>query len=475
MENPFFEAALVLWVAWGRMLAFLEAAMGPLRRILGALFGASTPKPEDIVFEPIDAPSQAEEARPAGPEGSPAGAPGREEPPPGPLVPNRPGKGTARTVALGELLPLVPSAWRRSVHYTPEQTILLPPEARLDMGIERPLAFSLRYLAKIHPQWFRDPGPYETDLGVDLWMEPFRDPEAFPAEVDVPAELVVEAAEERDTFLKWDAEKRSARAVRKEERETDKALQSVKMPPLLMRVEAGFEDLLRTPPLDPPSEQAAAREGSGLPKEAVAGARTAPNPRLRKILEAYADSLSGPQPQAPRQQLPAAAPEPPAKGQVSRKRQETAVGEPPELPQARPVERGQSVVNPAAASPFQSEVPAAGGYQMRFEELGLSLSRFAEVRGFGLWQGGVAQHTGDLGFDARNTTAREKLEGILADALSTQGTQDGFLSVTVHHARGGISVFGGGPCLVAVAHHADGLPAHLRSWLCGWVSQPLRG
>jgi hypothetical protein len=111
---------------------------------------------------------------------------------------------------------------------------------------------------------------------------------------------------------------------------------------------------------------------------------------------------------------------------------------------------------------------------MRFEELGLSLSRFAEVRGFGLWHGDAAQHTGELGFDARNAAAREKLERILTDALSTQGSQDGFLSVTVHHARGGISVFGGGPCLVAVAHHADGLPAHLRSWLCGWVSQPSR-
>ena len=40
------------------MFAFLEEDMGPLRRMLGALFGASPPKPEDIVFEPIDAPSE---------------------------------------------------------------------------------------------------------------------------------------------------------------------------------------------------------------------------------------------------------------------------------------------------------------------------------------------------------------------------------------------------------------------------------
>ena len=437
--------------------------MGPLRRMLGALFGAPHPKPEDIVFEPIDADSPAEPSRPdsGAPAAESAGFPEvpqrKEEAPPGPLVPNRPTKGLARTVALGELLPLVPSAWRRSVHYAPEQTLVLPAEARLDMGIERPLAYSLRYLAKSHPQWFRDPGPYETDLGVDLWMEPFRDPEASSSELDVPVELVLEAAEERDTFLQWEDEKRSTRAVRKEQRETEKALRSVKMPPLLIRVEGEFEDLLRTPSEAPPQAQTPLQKPPAPTEGPLSAQRAAPNPRLRKILEAYADGLSSPQPQPQRQQSPEAASARPADLEPSR-------GE-------------QWVSKQAAAPPAKAEVPAvtADGYQMRFEELGLSLSRFAEVRGFGLWQGGVAQHTGDLGFDARNAAACEKLERILEDALSTQGAKDGFLSVTVHHARGGISVFGGGPCLVAVAHHADGLPAHLRSWLCGWVSQPLRG
>lgn len=457
--------------------------MGPLRRILGALFGASSPKPEDIVFEPIDTPSRAESARLDAATGTPAlesagrsePPPRKQEPPPGPLVPNRPAKGLPRTVALGELLPLVPSAWRRSVHYAPEQTIVLPAEARLDMGIERPLAFSLRYLAKSHPQWFRDPGPYETDLGVDLWMEPFRDPEASPTEVDVPAELVVEAAEERDTFLQWEGEKRSSREVRKEERETEKALRSVKMPPLLMRVEGGFEDLLRTPPADSPPAQKPSRETGAQTAEIADAQRSAPNPRLRKILAAYADGLSGSQPPRPQSQppsQPAARPTEvlPAQDLLEVKAHQL------DTTDAAPARREQTSSKPVPISSLQPDVPAMpGGYQMRFEELGLSLSRFAEVRGFGLWQGGVAQHTGDLGFDARNAAAREKLERILDNALSTQGAQDGFLSVTVHHARGGISVFGGGPCLVAVAHHADGLPAHLRSWLCGWVSQPLRG
>lgn len=455
--------------------------MGPLRRILGALFGASPPKPEDIVFEPIDAPPRVESPRPgagvqaAGSAGLPEVLPRKQEPPPGPLVPNRAAKGLPRTVTLGELLPLVPSAWRRSVHYAPEQTIVLPAEARLDMGIERPLAFSLRYLAKSHPQWFRDPGPYETDLGVDLWMEPFRDPEASPTEVDVPAELVVEAAEERDTFLQWEGEKRSSREVRKEERETEKALRSVKMPPLLMRVEGGFEDLLRTPPADSPPAQKPPRKTDAQTAEIADAQRSAPNPRLRKILEAYADGLSSSQPARTQSRPPSHPPARPAEVLPAQDLLEVGAHKlgTTDTPTAR-IE--QTVSKPAPISSLQPDVPAvAGGYQMRFEELGLSLSRFAEVRGFGLWQGGLAQHTGDLGFDARNAAAREKLERILDNALSTQGAQDGFLSVTVHHARGGVSVFGGGPCLVAVAHHADGLPAHLRSWLCGWVSQPLRG
>ena len=460
--------------------------MGPLRRMLGALLGVSTPKPEDIVFEPIDAPPRAGLSRPetATPAPAPANLPEvparREGPAPGPLVPNRPSRGLPRTVSLGDLLPLVPTGWRRSAHYAPEQTIVLPAEARLEMGIERPLAYSLRYLAKVHPQWFKDPGPSETDPGVDLWMEPFRDPEASATELDVPAQLVVEAADERDTFLLWEEDKRSAREVRKEEKETRQALQSVKMPPLLMRVEGEFEDLLRTKPEEGlPAEKR--RPPSPVPAQGAA-----PNPRLRKILEAYADGLFGSKtapPQAPLggERAPTSAPTsaPPSAGAAGTREQGK-----PEVPSLAedPGEEeaanrwGQALSKPGGEPVLRTDVPAVTeGYQMRFEELGLSLSRFAEVRGFGLWQGGIAQHTGDLGFDARNLAAREKLERILDNALSTQGAQDGFLSVTVHHARGGISVFGGGPCLVAVAHHADGLPTHLRSWLCGWVSQPLRG
>jgi hypothetical protein len=448
--------------------------MGPLRRLLGALFGAPPQKPEDIVFEPIDAPPQAEALRPDEAVPQPESSERRKEPGPGPLVPGRQAKGPARTVALGDLMPLVPRAWRRSTQYAPEQTIVLPSEARLDMGIERPLAYSLRYLARMHPQWFRDPGASETDLGVDLWMEPFRDPEASPTEVDVPAELVVEAADERDTFLQWEGEKRSTREARKEQKETEKALRSVKMPPLLMRVEGEFEDLLRVPPEEkPPLHDPSTRTNRGAGEPATADQKPAPNPRLRKILEAYADGLADtqptPQPGTQRDKAPLPA------------NHATGVGPREAVTPTAELAAGADAASPSrekAVSPTTTQsgpLTAPDGYQMRFEELGLSLSRFSEVRGFGFWQGGVAQHTGDLGFDARNATAREKLERILHDALSTQGTQDGFLSVTVHHARGGISVFGGGPCLVAVAHHADGLPAHLRSWLCGWVSQPLRG
>jgi hypothetical protein len=114
-------------------------------------------------------------------------------------------------------------------------------------------------------------------------------------------------------------------------------------------------------------------------------------------------------------------------------------------------------------------------HQTRFEELGLSLSRFSEVRGFALWLGDHAMQTGELGFDTKAATARLRMEKVLESALLAQGAQDGFLSVTVNHARGAVSVCGGGPCLVVVAHQGEGIPSHLRSWLCGWVSQPLRG
>jgi hypothetical protein len=112
--------------------------------------------------------------------------------------------------------------------------------------------------------------------------------------------------------------------------------------------------------------------------------------------------------------------------------------------------------------------------QTRFDELGLSLSRFPEVRGFALWQGEHAMQTGEMGLDPQSPTTRFRMEKILESASLTQGAQDGFLSITVFNARGGLSIFGGGSCLVAVSHQGEGMPAQLRSWLCGWVSQPLR-
>jgi hypothetical protein len=112
---------------------------------------------------------------------------------------------------------------------------------------------------------------------------------------------------------------------------------------------------------------------------------------------------------------------------------------------------------------------------MRFEELGLSLSRFPEVKGFALWQAGQSSHTGDLGLEVDLGVLRLRLERLLEGAVLLQGAQDGFSSVTFHHSRGGLSVFGNGSALVAVAHQHEGLPSHLRSWMCGWVSQPLRG
>ena len=107
----------------------------------------------------------------------------------------------------------------------------------------------------------------------------------------------------------------------------------------------------------------------------------------------------------------------------------------------------------------------------RFEELGQSLSRFVDVRGFALWQAGGVMQTGEMGFDAEASGMRSRLERMLEGGIQVRGEQDGFCSVTLNGAKGGISVFGGGGVLIAVAHRDDGIPAHLRLWLCGWVSQ----
>jgi hypothetical protein len=215
----------------------------------------------------------------------------------------------------------------------------------------------------------------------------------------------------------------------------------------------------------------------GAPKKASPA--TGANSRLRKILEAYAESVpetervTGPEPasvavevSAKRQVLEA-----PARPLVSAT--ETA-SDWARMDLGSGVEARSVRGKMGLASQPQGEGRVALP-QTRFEELGLSLSRFPEVRGFALWLEQDALQTGELGFDAQGAIIRARLEKMLENGFLGQRGQDGFLSVTVHSATGGISIFGGGPCLVAVAHHTEGMPAHLRAWLCGWVSQPLRG
>lgn len=427
--------------------------MGLLRRILGALIGRPNPKAEDIVFEPIEGPSTsiAELNQ---------------------LLPNE-ARGTAHRVALGDLMARVPSAWKRSVDFVPEQMVDLPPTARMNAGAERPLAFSLRYLVQMFPVFFRDPGMSEVDPGVDLAMEPLREPE--PALDDLPLEVVQEAEGELETFAQWEGDAQSERARLKEAKETQKALERVRMPLAAGDDNVGFEEILEAPANEARSDSSSLVRG-GVPAAPPAQV----NGRLRKILEAYAQGIT--------------TPEKPAKGgevllkqnageritiEVTPKNRtltptpEPVVGS-SELTSL--VEKRTAVGSPISiggtTDPATNEPPVL--HQTRFDELGLSLSRFSEVNGFALWLGEHAMQTGDLGLDTQATTTRFRIERILESASLTHGAQDGFLSVTVHHARGGISIFGGGPCLVAVSHNAEGMPPHLRSWLCGWVSQPLR-
>ncbi|NBV84738.1 MAG: hypothetical protein EBS01_00385 [Verrucomicrobia bacterium] len=418
--------------------------MGLFSRFLGALFNGPPSKPEDIVFEPIDGPLD------VSPTQAVFAAP--------PLSSKR---AVLQRVALEDLMPRIPPQWKRAGDWAPERLLELPVEARLDVGAERPLAFSLRYLVRHYPELFRDPGASEPDVGFDLSLEPLREP--VQTQTEIPLESFAEAEQERGTFSDWEEEVRASKQTAAEARETMKALRKVRLP-APEAIAAEFDSVLQ-------QNSAAALPASGRDGSKSHSAGRGANSRLRKILEAYADSAAvGEAPAASIALEPAEA--------LTRANAPEAKA--PSLAAWPPVDLsgGAPGTQRRDSGEFVSRVQTDGAValpQTRFEELGLSLSRFPEVRGFALWLGQDALQTGDLGFDARGGLVRARLEKMLETALIGQGTQDGFLSVTVHQAAGGISIFGGGPCLVAVAHRPEGMPAHLRAWLCGWVSQPLRG
>ena len=431
-----------------------KRVMGLFRRIMGALFNGPPSKPEEIVFEPIDGPLDVPSTLP----------PSAQQP----FLSKR---GILQRVALAELMPRVPSQWKRAGDWTPERLVELPVEARLDVGAERPLAFSLRYLVRQYPEHFRDPGATERDVGFDLSLEPFREPP--PLQADIPLESFAEAEQERGTFSDWEEELRASKLTTAEARETMKALRGVRLPPSEGANPAAFEAVLEQKNIadsQPLSSRA-------TPKKATPA--TGSNSRLRKILEAYAESVPEAE-RAPASEAARVAVEVPAKRQVLEAPARSFVPGTETASDWARMDVASSAEARAAhgkmglASQMQGEARVALP-QTRFEELGLSLSRFPEVRGFALWLEQDALQTGELGFDARGSLMRARLEKMLENGFLGQRGQDGFLSVTVHQATGGISIFGGGSCLVAVAHQTEGMPAHLRAWLCGWVSQPLRG
>jgi len=432
-----------------RGFTLFKGVMGLFRRIMGALFNGPPSKPEEIVFEPIDGPMD---------------APSTQS-----LFSTK--RGILQRVSLAELMPRVPSQWKRSGDWTPERLIELPVEARLDVGAERPLAFSLRYLARQYPEHFRDPSASELDVGFDLSLEPLREPQ--PLQADIPLESFAEAEQERGTFSDWEEELRASKKTTAEARETMKALRGVRLPPPEGPNPEAFEAVMEQ------KNTADSQPLSSRGSQKKAPAATGSNSRLRKILEAYAESV----PEAERVTPPepaSAAVELPAKRQLLEMPARTRASGTESATDWAKMDLGSAVEARSlrAKNELASEVHAEARIALphtRFEELGLSLSRFPEVRGFALWLGQDALQTGELGFDARGSLIRPRLEKMLENGFLGQRGQDGFLSVTVHQATGGISIFGGGPCLVAVAHHTEGMPAHLRAWLCGWVSQPLRG
>lgn len=430
--------------------------MGVLRRWLQSLFGRTTLSADEVVFERIDDAEIAPGAQPAdvAPEVVSASA--------SPAAPALIG----RSVSIEEIFSRTPVRWRRTMDGVDAQVIVLPPQALLSAGGERPQAYSLRYLAKHYPSVFRDPGIQEADPGVDLPMEFLKDPEADLSAL--PVDAVSEVISDRSTFAVSEEEVASQDQGLDEMRETSKALKKVRLP----RVSAGernaaFDDLLAR------SEEA----GQGSSDEPVAvddppATPAAPNPRLRRILAAYAETLPEFQNAAsPASSAPSATP---ARVEAPDSIPKQPAGQPP----TRTTDATLRSAAPAGRERAQS-VPAtvnSGGLSLgvdahRFEELGLSLSRFVDIRGFALWQAGGVMQTGELGFAADESGMRSRLERMLEGGIQVRGVQDGFCSVTLHGAKGGLSVFGGAGCLVAVAHREEGIPEHLRLWLCGWVSQ----
>ena len=430
--------------------------MGVLRRWLRALLGRTTLSADEVVFERIDDAEIAPGAQPAdvAPEVVSASA--------SPAAPAPIG----RSVSIEEIFSRTPVRWRRAMDGVDAQVIVLPPQALLSAGGERPQAYSLRYLAKHYPSVFRDPGIQEADPGVDLPMEFLKDPEADLSAL--PVDAVSEVISDRSTFAVSEEEVASQDQGLDEMRETSKALKKVRLPRVSAgERNAGFDDLLA---LSEEAGQGSADQPADV--DASSATPVAPNPRLRRILAAYAETLPEFQNAAP-PAVPASSPAPPRVEAPAPALKQPA-GQPPTrtadapLRSAAPAERERAQSVPATVN--------SGGFSIgvdahRFEELGLSLSRFVDIRGFALWQAGGVMQTGELGFAADESGMRSRLERMLEGGIQVRGAQDGFCSVTLHGAKGGLSVFGGAGCLVAVAHREEGIPEHLRLWLCGWVSQ----
>ena len=430
--------------------------MGVLRRWLRALLGRTTLSADEVVFERIDDAEIAPGAQPAdvasevvSASASPAA--------PAPI---------GRSVSIEEIFSRTPVRWRRAMDGVDTQVIVLPPQALLSAGGERPQAYSLRYLAKHYPSVFRDPGIQEADPGVDLPMEFLKDPEADLSAL--PVDAVSEVISDRSTFAVSEEEVASQDQGLDEMRETSKALKKVRLPRVSAgERNAGFDDLLA---LSEEGGQGSADQPAAV--DASSATPVAPNPRLRRILAAYAETLPEFQNAAP-PAAPASSSVPPRVEAPAPALKQPA-GQPPTLTtdaplrSAAPAGRERAQVVPATVN---SGGLSIGVDAHRFEELGLSLSRFVDIRGFALWQAGGVMQTGELGFAADESGMRSRLERMLEGGIQVRGVQDGFCSVTLHGAKGGLSVFGGAGYLVAVAHREDGIPEHLRLWLCGWVSQ----
>jgi hypothetical protein len=427
-----------------------------LREIWGSLFGRSSASAEEVVFERLDE------------SGLPVDTP----------------PGVGRSVPVEKILGRVPAAWRRDGEPPVHEVLILSDEALLPGSAPGETRYSLRYLTRFYPSMFRDPGVMVADPGVSIPREHQADPAHGLVHPEtglsaLPAETVLEVVKDPATFSVWEGDRITPSERQQELRETRRALSKVRLPAPSGTLAGGFEaslsqsisseEMTSSAQAPAPETGSAPAAGGAIPalSPTVSIARdvaeprpvaVARNMRLRRILEAYAETL-------PEYAAAAGA--------------QTAVPAPEPGPSApRGGASGAGAISgreEGAGGVLHKDLPVPEGdpaRQTRWSELGAAMARFLEVEGFAVWEGGRMAYSGRLGFAPEQSGVLAWLENLLGagDPFGVGKGAEGAL--TFQSTRGEFAVFWGEKSLVFVALRAGaGVSDALRIFFRKWVAQ----